>query len=384
MKDIRLLVVGLVGLWLFASCSDPVASTANRSAASLSQPVTTVYARGFSLDRVPGGYVLKLHQPFQKSTDTIRYFLRVEAGKETPAGTDYVLDIPVRSFVTNSSTQIALLQSIGMDSAIVGLVQAEYTCNPMLRRKVESGEVKNVGHQSGLDQERLIALKPDVILAVGFQSDKQQQYDRLRQLGCPALILSEWLEVHPLGRLEWVKVLGAISGRLEEATAFFERKRSRYEQLASQVDSVATGNRPVVMAALPFKDVWYVPGGGSYMARLFKDAGAWYPFAEGSIRGSLHLTLETVLERCAGSDIWLVNSTPTTREQLAQRDRRYTLFQPWKNDALYNFDRWVCASGSNEFYETGTIEPEYILADLIHIFHPALLPDHTLRYYRKI
>ncbi len=35
------------------------------------------------------------------------------------------------------------------------------------------------------------------------------------------------------------------------------------------------------------------------------------------------------------------------------------------------------------FYESGTSHPDVILADLIHIFHPDLLPDHQLYYFRN-
>ena len=36
------------------------------------------------------------------------------------------------------------------------------------------------------------------------------------------------------------------------------------------------------------------------------------------------------------------------------------------------------------FYESMPTEPEVVLADLLHIFHPDLLPDHTPVYYARL
>jgi iron complex transport system substrate-binding protein len=40
--------------------------------------------------------------------------------------------------------------------------------------------------------------------------------------------------------------------------------------------------------------------------------------------------------------------------------------------------------GGNEYFETGPAHPDRILADMISIFHPELLPDHELYYYQKL
>jgi iron complex transport system substrate-binding protein len=39
---------------------------------------------------------------------------------------------------------------------------------------------------------------------------------------------------------------------------------------------------------------------------------------------------------------------------------------------------------ANDYWESGIINPHVILADLINILHPELLPDHKLHYYRQL
>ena len=40
--------------------------------------------------------------------------------------------------------------------------------------------------------------------------------------------------------------------------------------------------------------------------------------------------------------------------------------------------------GGNDYWETGLVEPHIVLKDMIKIFHPDLLPDHELVYYKSI
>ena len=38
----------------------------------------------------------------------------------------------------------------------------------------------------------------------------------------------------------------------------------------------------------------------------------------------------------------------------------------------------------NDYWESGMTRPDRILKDVIKIFHPDLLPDHQLYYYKKL
>ena len=51
---------------------------------------------------------------------------------------------------------------------------------------------------------------------------------------------------------------------------------------------------------------------------------------------------------------------------------------------IYNNNERISSGGGNDYYESGPINPQKVLADLIKIFHPELLPDHELYYYKKL
>ena len=41
-------------------------------------------------------------------------------------------------------------------------------------------------------------------------------------------------------------------------------------------------------------------------------------------------------------------------------------------------------NGGNDYWESGVVHPERLLADLIHIMHPDMLPDRELYYYQRL
>jgi iron complex transport system substrate-binding protein len=63
---------------------------------------------------------------------------------------------------------------------------------------------------------------------------------------------------------------------------------------------------------------------------------------------------------------------------------RFKDFKAFKTGAIFNNNRRTNSSGGNDFWESGVVHPEIVLADLIRIFHPQILPEHNLYYYQKV
>ena len=51
---------------------------------------------------------------------------------------------------------------------------------------------------------------------------------------------------------------------------------------------------------------------------------------------------------------------------------------------MWNNNRRSTSGGGNDFYESGIMHPDVILADLISIFHPDLMPGYEPRYYTRL
>jgi iron complex transport system substrate-binding protein len=51
---------------------------------------------------------------------------------------------------------------------------------------------------------------------------------------------------------------------------------------------------------------------------------------------------------------------------------------------MYNYNRRINDQGSNDYWESGSMHPDLVLADLIRILHPRLLPQDSLYYYKQL
>ncbi|MBP5317634.1 MAG: iron ABC transporter substrate-binding protein, partial [Bacteroidales bacterium] len=89
--------------------------------------------------------------------------------------------------------------------------------------------------------------------------------------------------------------------------------------------------------------------------------------------GGLNLDFETVYSQTAGAKYWrIVNSFngDFSYDALKAEDARYADLGAFKSKGVI-----YCNMSRKPFYENMPVQPDVVLADLIHIFHPELLPE---------
>ncbi|HPI98795.1 MAG TPA: hypothetical protein PLV56_08610, partial [Synergistales bacterium] len=114
------------------------------------------------------------------------------------------------------------------------------------------------------------------------------------------------------------------------------------------------------------------------------DAGGDYPWSGTLSEGSLGLDLEKVFEEAGDAHIWIHPGDCSTLEDLRRIDERFALFRAFRDGEVYNNTRRMSHGGGNDYHQRGVLRPDQILEDLISILHPSLIPEHELRYYRKL
>ncbi len=351
----------------------------------------TVYATGFSIESRGDTTVLTVHNPWQGAKVEFTYLLApgnpgdtqgryAAAGKTIPGS--ILIHTPVRKAVTLTTTNLPHLESVGSLDALVGLGGGRYVCSPEIRARLRSGRIKDVGADVRLDLEAVLALRPDLIFTYVVGNSSDGGLAKLAETGIPAVIEGSYMEETPLGRAEWIKFTAAFFGKGFRADSAFAQVDSAYRALAALARTAA--HRPTVMVGAPFGGVWWMAGGRTYVARLLADAGADYLWGADTTKGSLHLDMEAVLGRAAGADFWLNAGDWRNLADAKAKDPRNAFFKPWKEGHIYTNDAIQCEGGGRDFFETGASRPDWILADLIAILHPELLPGYKLRWYRRL
>jgi iron complex transport system substrate-binding protein len=120
------------------------------------------------------------------------------------------------------------------------------------------------------------------------------------------------------------------------------------------------------------------------MATLLDDAAADYIWRDNETAATSAYDAESVFERGAGARFWLNPGQARTVEDLLSIDRRYALFDAVRHCRVYNCTARLGPGGGNDIWETGAANPHLVLADLVRIFHPDLLPDHRLIWYQRL
>ncbi|UHG94282.1 ABC transporter substrate-binding protein [Spirosoma oryzicola] len=349
------------------------------------EQVSVRYAKGFSIKYTGPYKIVSIISPFEKKVDTIRYVL-VQRGTPPPKGfaASQVIEIPLRKLVAMSSMHVGLAAFLGAEDLIVGLANLKYVSSPKVLRRIETGKIQEVGRDQTINEEQLITMQPDLLMAMGSPTARMDRYRTLRDAGIPVLINSEWVETTPLGRAEWVKLMAALLNKEKLVNQKFGQVENEYKRLSALTQKVSY--KPSIISGMNAKDAWFVPDGDSYMTRFFLDAGGSYPWVNRRATGSLPLNFEAVYPIALKADYWLNVGMMSvdSKESVLARDARYADFKAFKQGRMYSYSKRVNAQGANDFWESGALNPQLVLADLIKILHPELLPKHELVYYRQL
>ncbi|SKC17953.1 ABC transporter substrate-binding protein [Dyadobacter psychrophilus] len=378
-----------LSLFLFSGCNSEQTQSQKQDseAGQSSYPVQTKinHAKGFTITYHDNYKIVSILSPFENTTDTAKYIL-LERGTARPEGLEeaQVIEIPLRSIVATSSMHVALLEFLNSETIVTGLSNPQYIYSNKIQALIKAGKVVNIGQDQGLNEEKLVEMHPDVVMAMGGPGAKTDQYQILAQAGIPVLINSEWTEKTPLARAEWVKLVAALINKEKEVNERFgniEAKYVRLSELAKEVKS-----KPSIISGLNTKDAWFLPNGDSYMSQFFRDAGGDYHWSKTKATGSLPLNFEAVYPIALEADAWLnvgFDKSDTKANILAQ-DSRYSDFKAYKSGRMFSYNGRVNDQGANDFFESGTVNPDIVLSDLIKILHPELLPEHHLVYYKQL
>ncbi len=346
-------------------------------------------AKNLSIMEAPGGhYEVKVVDPVHPSrTLSFRLVDRdsPNPGSPTPAveGGPATIPIPARRIVSLSTTYVGAFDALGAIDHVIAVDDANHIFSKTLRKRHELGLIVEVGSPVNLDLETILSIDPDLVLMTRINPGQQSIEERLRAAGIPVLITGAWKEHEPLGRSEWIKLFGILTGRRGEAFRIFEESRNHYQRLSERV-AQSESDRPSVLLSAPYGGVWYMPGGKSFSARFLEDAGADYLWSENESTGSFPVDLESALLKGFKADFWLNPGRYSSLAELGTADKRFRVLPAFRQGEVYNRIARIGPSGANDFWESGSVFPDRVLGDLIAIFHPELLPDHEFYYYRKL
>lgn len=290
----------------------------------------------------------------------------------------------VERIVCLSSSYIAMLDAIGQADAIVGVSGKEFIYNEKIM--AQGDKIGDIGYDGHFNLELLLSLKPDLVLLYGLNSSSGLE-EHLDNFKIPYIYIGEYLEPSPLGKAEWVVALAEIMGCREQGERLFTDVAQRYNSVCDSVESYLQANdiaRPDVLLNTPYRDVWYLPAPKSYIVQLIEDSGG-HAFTAGKQGDTTTpIGIEQAYSLAHKADIWLNVGSHTSYTTLLAENPLFASVEVVKQRQVYNNNGRQRASLGSDFWESGVINPDVILTDLVKIIHPDLLDDKTLYYHRKL
>lgn len=376
-KNIEIMRNIFIGLCLVALCLLTACRPKNNQGA-VGNEGTEQYARGFKVIEKEGYRLVDIQDPQNASSEVFRFALVPRGEKPEGVPTDYtVIEVPVRRVICMTSLQLSNFIKMDALDKVVGITSTRHLFNKQMKKQLKEGTTRKIGIEGNFDAEVIMSTNPDLIFISPF---KRGGYDTMKEIGIPLVPHLGYKETTPLGQAEWIKFIALFTGQETEANEKFRAIATRYNELKKLTEGVT--KRPVVFSGELHGSNWYAVGGKSFLAQLFRDAGADYFLKNDSTSGGVTLDFETVYAQAEDADYWrILNSYKGdfTYDALKGVDPRYADFRAFRDKKVI-----YCNLGEKPFYESSTTEPEVVLGDMIKAFHPQLLPDYQPRYYQLI
>ena len=339
-------------------------------------------ATGFFVEYHNNYKVVTVKNPWREAKTGFKYVL-VQCGTPAPEGfkQDQVITVPVNTVASLSTTHLPHLAKLELVDKLIGVSNIKIVNTPEVVEQIKAGKIAELGNNN-VNVEQLLELAPDLVTTYGTGNPQTDSYPKLLEVGLKVAINAEYMENTPLGRSEWLKFTALFFNQEEKSERVFSKINKNYQEIAAKTKAIK--KRPKVFTGFNFKGTWYVPGCKSYPAQYLADAGAEL-LCVGNSSGSIPSSFENVFERAATADYWLnVSQSWQNLKDAIREDSRYGDFQAVQKGNVYNNNARLNKNGGNDYWEGGISNPDLILADLIKIFYPELLPSHQLFFYQKL
>lgn len=291
-------------------------------------------------------------------------------------------ELPLKTAMVIPTSAIAYMEELGLIDKITGISQPDFIFNPKIHELIKQNKISTIGSFDEIFLEKILTNKPDIFISTSSPT-LAKFHEQFEKENIKVIYIDEYEELNPLARAEYVKIFGILFGKENEANDLFNQIERNYNKIKTLVAKNQSKN-PSVFANQIYGDIWYMPGGKSFQAKLIEDAGGNYLWKSDNGIGTLNLSFESVFEKANDADIWVNAGDFPDKATLLASYKNYEWFSAFRNGNIYNWNQRITPKGANDYFETGTVRPDLVLKDLAAIFHPKLFPNHELMFYKRL
>ena len=304
------------------------------------------YAQQFSVSYYEQGYKLITIQ------DSGRYLV-VPEDAEVPSGLPQdvtVLQQPLDRIYLVATSAMDLFRSLDTICNIrLSGTDAAGWYIPEARQAMETRNLLYAGKYSAPDYELIFSEGCDLAIESTMIYHNPEVKEQLEQLGVPVLVERSSYESNPLGRMEWIKLYGALLDRETEGQQIFDETMAAVEPVLGQ----ETTGKTVAFFYITTVGTVNVRKSGDYVAEMIRMAGGQYVPQNlennGNALSTMNMDMESFYAAAKDADILVYNSTIDGElELMEQLLQKSSLLADFK--AVQTGDVWC--TGQNMFQES--------------------------------
>ena len=308
------MLIGLAGLCGCGSSSDTnkdtvgITKEATSNVDALGEPtdhLQLAYAKNFSIDYYEGGYKLLT---IKDGTQ----ILTVPEGKKAPDNLDesiIVMQQPVNNIYLVSSAVMDMFRELNaLDTIGFSAQKAENWYVEGAKAAMENGDILYAGKYSSPDYELLVSKKCSLAIENSMILHSPEVKEMLEDFDIPVIIEYSSYETHPLGRVEWIKFFGALTGMEEEAEKAFEKQT----EIVKHVTATKKTDKTVAFFYITSNGLVQVRQSNDYIPKMIELAGGRYIFenlGDESKRSTMNMQVEEFYNKAKDADYLIYNST---------------------------------------------------------------------------
>jgi len=369
-------IIFLFAILLFSSCQQELKTT------QTSKTNNCQYAKGLKIEAFDNYHKVILNNIFDDQRVDYVYILHKKGAIIPDSLKGYQqIEVPIKRLIATSSTHIPPLELLNVQNTLVGFPNLDLISSSKTRQRIKQNMVEDVGQNQALNIEKILLLKPDLIMGFGV-NEASKDFDFLKSKKIPVIFNGEWREIHPLGKAEWIKLFGLLYNQYEQSELIYDKIVKSYNELKSEAQLFSYS--PVVMSGGVFENVWYAPKGESWGAKLIADAGGDYIWKNEKGQGSINLSFEQVLLKSKDADYWIGPSGFESYSAMLSVNANYNHFKAFQQKKIYSYTMKKGETGAVLYFEKAVYEPHLLLKDLIAIFHQKTLNPNELYYLNPL
>ncbi len=274
------------------------------------------YAKCFSVDYYKGGY--KLIKLVDDSA-----ILVVPEGMSVPADKPenaVVLQQPVSNILVSSTPVTSLITSTGaLDSISLTTYDADSWYIDDVKQAILDGKITYIGDYKAPDYEMITAAGTTFAFFSTMLTDDVKE--QLQNIGVDVILDQSAQEDHPLARVEWAKLYGAIFNKEKNAETVFNTQANYVDELSK----LEKTGKTVAMFYITSKGVLYARNADDYMAKMIALAGGDYVLSDVGVgeTGTVKMEMEAFFDKAKDADyivyIWSMGGKPETLAAFTER-----------------------------------------------------------------